>query len=231
MPLSVTIMPGFSAITSFLATSPRPSGRALFHDRLRRQQGAKAAPPQAMPVKVQTAKSQKVDDTTDYVAHLEVRTRLSCRQSKASSRRSSSLRRTRRGRDSPDADRSRESSRLRSTAREARPRRPASAGQMAQQNYERVSALPNAGVVSKQDLDQARATLDAPRRNCTRSKLRSRATVQLHYYQGVAPRAGHRLVSSRRVGDRVLTTTTLTTVDRPAASKPTIYVPSRNLRS
>src|SRR6202047_3237093 len=35
--------------------------------------GAKAAAPQAMPVKVQTAKFQKVDDTTDYVATLKSR--------------------------------------------------------------------------------------------------------------------------------------------------------------
>src|SRR5258708_27527166 len=35
--------------------------------------GAKAAAPQAMPVKVQTAKAQKVHDTTDYVATLKSR--------------------------------------------------------------------------------------------------------------------------------------------------------------
>src|SRR5580658_825055 len=34
---------------------------------------AKAAAPQAMPVKVQTATDQKVDDTTDYVATLKSR--------------------------------------------------------------------------------------------------------------------------------------------------------------
>src|SRR5580692_9208691 len=34
---------------------------------------AKAAAPQAMPVKVQTAKAQKIDDTTDYVATLKSR--------------------------------------------------------------------------------------------------------------------------------------------------------------
>src|ERR1035438_2631415 len=34
---------------------------------------AKAAAPQAMPVKVQTAKAEKVDDTTDYVATLKSR--------------------------------------------------------------------------------------------------------------------------------------------------------------
>src|SRR5260370_18795974 len=35
--------------------------------------GAKAAAPQAMPVKAQTAKFQKFDDTTDYVATLKSR--------------------------------------------------------------------------------------------------------------------------------------------------------------
>src|SRR5271154_5586699 len=34
---------------------------------------AKAAAPQAMPVKVQTAKAEKIDDTTEYVATLKSR--------------------------------------------------------------------------------------------------------------------------------------------------------------
>src|SRR6266481_1779368 len=72
MPLSVTIMPRFSA-TSFLATFPVLLAALLFTSGCGDSKGAKAAPPQAMPVKVQTAKSQKVDDTTDYVATLKSR--------------------------------------------------------------------------------------------------------------------------------------------------------------
>ncbi len=49
--------------------------------------------------------------------------------------------------------------------------------------------------------------------------------VQLHYYQVVAPRAGIVGDVPVRVGDRVLTTTTLTTVDRPGSLEAYIYVP------
>jgi RND family efflux transporter MFP subunit len=96
----------------------------------------------------------------------------------------------------------------------------------AQQNYDRVSGLASAGVVSKQDLDQARATLDA-----AQAQLQSLGAqvneqqVQLHYYQVVAPRAGIVGDIPVRVGDRVVTTTQLTTVDRQGSLEAYIYVP------
>src|SRR5258706_10834611 len=73
MPLSVTIMPGFSAITSFSILPPVLLAALLFTTACGDSKGAKAAAPQAMPVKVQTAQAQKVDDTTDYVATLKSR--------------------------------------------------------------------------------------------------------------------------------------------------------------
>src|SRR5260370_23641127 len=96
----------------------------------------------------------------------------------------------------------------------------------AQQNYDRVSGLANAGVVSKQDLDQARATLDAAQAQLHPLEAQVREQqVQLHYYQVVAPRAGVIADVPFRVGDRVLTTTPLTTVDRPGSLEAYIYVP------
>jgi RND family efflux transporter MFP subunit len=96
----------------------------------------------------------------------------------------------------------------------------------AQQNYERVSGLANAGVVSKQDLDQARATLDAAaaQLHSLESQVNEQ-TVQLHYYRVVAPRAGIVGDIPVRVGDRIVTTTQLTTVDRPGSLEAYIYVP------
>jgi len=88
------------------------------------------------------------------------------------------------------------------------------------------SGLANAGVVSKQDLDQARATLDA-----AEAQLQSLGAqvneqqVQLHYYRVVAPRAGVVGDVPVRVGDRVLTTTQLATVDRPGSLEAYIFVP------
>ncbi len=96
----------------------------------------------------------------------------------------------------------------------------------AQQNYERVSGLANAGVVSKQDLDQARATLDAAQAQLHSLDAQvNEQQVQLHYYRVVAPRAGIVGDVPVRVGDRVLTTTQLTTVDRPGSLEAYIYVP------
>ena len=88
------------------------------------------------------------------------------------------------------------------------------------------AALANAGVVSKQDLDQARATLDQAQAQLHSLDAQvNEQQVQLHYYQVVAPRAGIVGDVPVRVGDRVLTTTPLTTVDRPGSLEAYIYVP------
>jgi RND family efflux transporter MFP subunit len=96
----------------------------------------------------------------------------------------------------------------------------------AQQQYERASGLQAAGVVSKQDLDQARAALDT-----SQSQLRSldaqvqEQQVQLHYYKVVATTAGIIGDIPVREGDRVVTTTQLTTIDKPGGLEVYIYVP------
>jgi RND family efflux transporter MFP subunit len=188
---------------------------------------AKAAAPQAMPVKVQTAKDQKVDDTTEYVATLKSRdsavvmpqvegiiTQIFVHSGD----------RVANGAPLMQIDPAKQQATVKS-------QESATAAQLAQvkwaqQNYDRVSGLANAGVVSKQDLDQARATLDA-----AQAQLQSLGAqvneqqVQLHYYQVVAPRAGVVGDVPVRVGDRVVTTTQLTTVDRQGSLEAYIYVP------
>jgi RND family efflux transporter MFP subunit len=188
---------------------------------------AKAAAPQAMPVKVQTAKDQKVDDTTEYVATLKSRdsavvmpqvegiiTQIFVHSGD----------RVANGAPMMQIDPAKQQATVKS-------QESATAAQLAQvkwaqQNYDRVSGLANAGVVSKQDLDQARATLDA-----AQAQLQSLGAqvneqqVQLHYYQVVAPRAGIVGDVPVRVGDRVVTTTQLTTVDRQGSLEAYIYVP------
>ena len=49
--------------------------------------------------------------------------------------------------------------------------------------------------------------------------------VQLHYYKVVAPRAGIVGDIPVRVGDRVTTSTQLTTVDQPGSLEAYVYVP------
>jgi RND family efflux transporter MFP subunit len=188
---------------------------------------AKAAAPQAMPVKVQTAKDEKVDDTTDYVATLKSRdsavvmpqvegiiTQIFVHSGE----------RVAAGAPMMQIDPAKQQA----TVNSQEHARSAQEAQLkwAQQNYERVSGLANAGVVSKQDLDQARATLDAAQAQLHSLDAQvNEQQVQLHYYQVVAPRAGIVGDVPVRVGDRVLTTTTLATVDRPGSLEAYIYVP------
>lgn len=96
----------------------------------------------------------------------------------------------------------------------------------AQQQYQRISGLYAAGVVSKQDMDQAKTALDA-----AQAQLRSleaqvnEQQVQLHYYKVDAPRGGIVGDIPVRVGDKVALTTVLTTVDKPGSLEAYVYVP------
>ena len=186
-----------------------------------------SATPQAMPVKVHTATLQKVDDTTEYVATLKSRdsavvmpqvegiiTQILVHSGE----------RVASGAPLMQIDPAKQQATVKSQEN-------ARAAQIAQvtwakQNYDRVSGLAAAGVVSKQDLDQARVTLDAAQAQLQSLEAQvNEQQVQLHYYQVVAPRAGIIGDVPVRVGDRVVTTTQLTTVDRPGALEAYIYVP------
>jgi len=97
---------------------------------------------------------------------------------------------------------------------------------LAKQQYERTQGLAAAGVVSKQDLDQAKATLDAAQAQMDSLDAQvNEQQVQLHYYQVMSPRAGIVGDVPVRVGDRVTTTTQLTTVDQPGSLEAYVYVP------
>jgi len=188
---------------------------------------AKAAAPQAMPVKVETAKDQKVNRATDYVATLKSRdsavvmpqvegiiTQIYVHSGEPVAA----------GAPMMQIDPAKQEATLKSQEN-------ARAAQLAQltwskQNFERVNGLAAAGVVSKQDLDQARNTLDAAQAQLSSLEAQvNEQQVQLHYYRVVAPRAGIVGDVPVRVGDRVVTTTQLTTVDRPGSLEAYIYVP------
>jgi RND family efflux transporter MFP subunit len=191
------------------------------------QKAAKADAPQAMPVKVRTAKAEKVDDTTDYVATLKSRdsavvmpqvegiiTQIFVHSGE----------RVAAGAPMMQIDPRKQQATVKSNES-------ATAAQVAQlkwaqQNYQRVSGLANAGVVSKQELDQSRATLDAAEAQMNSLAAQTNEqSVQLQYYKVVAPRAGIVGDVPVRVGDRVVTTTVLTTVDRPGSLEAYVYVP------
>ena len=96
----------------------------------------------------------------------------------------------------------------------------------AQQQYDRTNGLYKAGVVSEQDLQQAQAALDTARAQLQSLQAQvQQQQVQLHYYKVVAQRAGIVGDIPVRVGDRVTTSTQLTTVDQPGALEAYVYVP------
>jgi len=96
----------------------------------------------------------------------------------------------------------------------------------AQQQYNRISALAAAGVVAKQDLDQAKSALET-----AKAQLKSldaqvqEQQTQLHYYRVAAPSTGIVGDIPVHVGDRVTTTTTRTSVDKPGSLEAYVYVP------
>jgi len=95
-----------------------------------------------------------------------------------------------------------------------------------EQEFERNSGLFDAKVISKQALDQSRTTLDQARAQLQALQAQVRQeSVQLHYYRVTAPSAGIVGDIPVRVGDRVTTTTPLTTVDKPGSLEAYVYVP------
>jgi RND family efflux transporter MFP subunit len=105
---------------------------------------------------------------------------------------------------------------------------------LAKVQFNRTRSLFDAGVVSRQDLDQAKSTLDAAQAQMDSLDAQVKEQeVQLHYFKVLAPRGGIVGDVPVRVGDRVTTSTQLTTIDQPGSLEVYVYVPverSRQLR-
>ncbi len=190
-------------------------------------QNAEAGGPPAMPVKVLEARATAVNDATEYVATLKSRdsavimpqvegqvTKIFVHSGEAVSA----------GQPLMEIDplkqqatvKSQESSRAAQQANLS----------WTKQQYVRAQGLYSAGVVSKQDLDQAKSALDAAQAQMDSLDAQVREQeVQLHYYRVVAPWAGVVGDVPVRVGDRVAVTTQLTTVDKPGSLEIYVYVP------
>jgi RND family efflux transporter MFP subunit len=94
------------------------------------------------------------------------------------------------------------------------------------QQYERTKELFASGVVAKQDLDQAKAAMDQAQTQLDAAGAQvSEQQVQLHYYKVLALRSGIVGDVPVHVGDRVTTSTQLTTIDQPGSLEAYIYVP------
>ena len=95
-----------------------------------------------------------------------------------------------------------------------------------EQEFERNSGLYDARVISKQALDQSRTALDQARAQFQALQAQVRQeSVQLQYYRVTAPSAGIVGDIPVRVGDRITTSTPLTTVDKPGSLEAYVYVP------
>ena len=99
--------------------------------------------------------------------------------------------------------------------------------QLAKVNLERSQKLYAAGVISKQDLDNAESTYDSAEAQLkSLSDQVEQQRVELHYYDVSAPVDGIVGDIPVRVGDRVTVSTLLTTVNLPGALEAYIYVPA-----
>ena len=127
------------------------------------RKGSKAAPvPQAMPVKVQTARPQKVNETTEYVATLKSRDSAVIMpqvEGQITKIFVHSGDRVSTGTPLMQIDPAKQQA----TVKSQQDTQAAALANLkyAQQQYDRASNLSAAGVVSKQEFDQAKSALDA----------------------------------------------------------------------
>jgi RND family efflux transporter MFP subunit len=188
---------------------------------------AQAKGPAGMPVKVLEAKATAVDDATEYVATLKSRdsavimpqvegqvTKIFVHSGEAVGA----------GMPLMEIDPLKQQATVKSQE-SSRAAQQANLNWTKQQ-YERAQGLYSAGVVSKQDLDQAKSAMDAAQAQMESldSQVREQE-VQLHYYRVVAPWGGIVGDVPVRVGDRVTNTTQLTTVDKPGSLEVYVFVP------
>jgi len=183
--------------------------------------------PTAIPVKVEIAREMPVNETSEYVATLKSRdsavimpqvegqiTQIYVRSGE----------RVGHGTPLMQIDPAKQQATLNSqqnnrAAQEANLR-------WAQQQYQRTSGLAAAGVVSKQELDQAKSALDTAKAQVESLDAQVKEQqVQLRYYKVESPWTGVVGDIPVHVGDRVTTSTLLTTVDKPGGLEAYIYIP------
>lgn len=196
---------------------------------------AQGGPPPAMPVKVDVLSSQPVVDSSDYVSTLKSRNSANISPQVEGSVTKifvHSGEHVKAGQPLMQIDPVKQEATVRN--QQASVAAQQANLKYAQQQYDRDSQLAAAGVISRQALDQSRASLDAAKAQVAALQAGvNEQEAQLHYYKVVAPMAGIVGDIPVRVGDRVTTTTMLTTVDKPGSLEAYIQVPverSRDLK-
>ncbi len=194
--------------------------------------GAAAAAARAVPVKVQVAQGSRVGDFTEYLATLKSRdssvlqpqvegqiTRIMVHSGDP----------VQAGMPLLEIDPLKQQATVNN--QEANQRARVANLDWSQKELERTKQLYAAGVVSKQALDQAQSAYDSAKANVDAMEAGVREQqVQLHYYTVKSPAAGIIGDIPVRVGDRVNTSTMLTTLDRGGALEAYISVPAEKSR-
>jgi RND family efflux transporter MFP subunit len=191
-------------------------------------QAAAPSGPQALPVKIETAKIQRVGDFTEYLATLRSRnssvlqpqvdgqiTRIFVKSGDRVSAGTPIL----------EIDPLKQQATVRS--QESTQQSKKAALDYARSELERRKKLAAQGVISRQDLEQAQTAYDAAKADleATEASVREQQE-QLRYYTVRAPAAGIVGDIPVRVGDRVAQTTILTTLDRGSELEAYISVPA-----
>lgn len=189
--------------------------------------GAQAAPA-AMPVQVQIAPSVKIAETTEYLSILKSRhsaainpqvegyiTKIFVKSGDKVSAGTQLLQI-----DPLKQEATLSSQEASRAAQEANLR-------YAKVSLERAQKLSAAGVISKQEFDNAQTNYDAAVAQLkSQDEQVKQQKVELHYYGVTSPMGGVVGDIPVRVGDRVTVATMLTTVDEPGALEAYIYVPA-----
>src|ERR1700674_4465694 len=92
-------------------------------------------------------------------------------------------------------------------------------------SLERAQKLFDAGVISKQEMDNAQTNYEAALAQVKQQK------VELHYYSVTSPMDGIVGDIPVHMGDRVTVATMLTTIDEPGALEAYVYVPAERARN
>ena len=195
--------------------------------------GAPAGDPGAMPVQVRVAPSVKIPDTTEYLSILKSRhsaainpqvegqiTRIFVKSGDHVQAGTPLLQI-----DPLKQEAAVSSQEASHAAQEANLR-------YAKVSVERAQKLFEAGVTSKQELDNAQTNYDAAVAQLKALDAQvKQQKVELHYYSVSSPMDGIVGDIPVHVGDRVTVTTLLTTVDEPGALEAYIYVPAERARA
>ncbi len=186
--------------------------------------------PQAMPVKVETVTAQKVSDFTEFLATLRSR-RSSILQPQVEGQITkvfvTSGDHVSTGTPILQIDPLKQEATVNNL--QASRQSKLATLQLAETELNRRKQLFAAGVIAKQDLDQAQTAYDAAKADAeaTAAGVREQQ-VQLHYYTVKAPADGIVGDIPVRVGDRVTTQTVLTTLDLGGELEAYISIPAEN---